>query len=90
MPESCSTAQSSSTHLIWEINCSLPRSAPTKRAKRSQWQDSIKDNVINQIKTVKVLADHADDYKVKLQLPMRRNSWTNPSNLLLKMNLENV
>ena len=29
-------------------------------------QDSIKDNVINQIKTVKVLADHADDYKVKL------------------------
>ena len=37
-----------------------------KKGKKITMQDSIKDNVINQIKTVKVLADHADDYKVKL------------------------
>lgn len=37
-----------------------------KKGKKITMQDSIKDNVINQIKTVKVLAAHADDYKVKL------------------------
>lgn len=66
MPGSCSTAQSSSTHPYLGDKLWSTQVGTDKKGKKITMQDSIKDNVINQIKTVKVLADHADDYKVKL------------------------